>query len=106
MFGGKKNEIQYLDLALDSDAGNILPITPPGALPSTLSPTVYKTVDFLKTEAFNRTREKVEQERKGKPILWRSLISSYLLLFTVSESVILIVVLLWNSCRVSLVKGH
>lgn len=82
VFGGKKNEIQYLDLALDSDAGNILPITPPGALPSTLSPTVYKTVDFLKTEAFNRTREKVEQERKGKPILWHSLISSicYLLL--------------------------
>lgn len=28
--------------------------------------TVYKTVDFVKTEAFNRTRQEVEAEKKKK----------------------------------------
>lgn len=28
--------------------------------------TVYKTVDFIKTEAFNRTRQEVEAEKKKK----------------------------------------
>jgi len=48
--------VQYLDLDLSTPA------------PSTATPkreeepgTVYKTVDFIKTEAFNRTRQKVEE---------------------------------------------
>ncbi|KAL7305047.1 hypothetical protein TKK_0002829 [Trichogramma kaykai] len=56
----KFNDLQYLDLDLDKpDNFNnaISPVSPP-------SSTVYKTVDFLKTEAFNRTRQKVEEERK------------------------------------------
>lgn len=40
------------------------------ALPQTAqsppSNTVYKTVDFIKTEALNRTRQKVEEERNKK----------------------------------------
>lgn len=57
--GNSKNiEIQYLDLDLDSsDSGN------PSSTEITRS-TVYKEVDFVKTEAFNRTRQKVEEERK------------------------------------------
>lgn len=54
----KHIEIQYLDLDLDSsDSGN------PSSAEITRS-TVYKEVDFVKTEAFNRTRQKVEEERK------------------------------------------
>lgn len=57
--------IQYLDLDLDSDAAGGAPgplTTPPAnACPSA---TPYKTIDFLKTEAFNRTREEVEEKRK------------------------------------------
>lgn len=52
--GCSKVEIQYLD----SDSG---------ANPSTTEnarSTVYKEIDFVKTEAFNRTRQKVEEERK------------------------------------------
>lgn len=60
--GSKRlDEIQYLDL--DLDTADTLPSTPPAAQ-VTPTPTVYKTVDFLKTEAFNRTRQKVEEERK------------------------------------------
>ena len=66
--GTKKTEIQYLDLDLDSnDAGN--PSTPPASCnqapksPPAMTPTVYKTVDFLKTEAFNRTRQELEEKR-------------------------------------------
>uniref|UniRef100_A0A1B6D503 PH domain-containing protein n=1 Tax=Clastoptera arizonana TaxID=38151 RepID=A0A1B6D503_9HEMI len=66
-FGGSKrfDEIHYLDLDLDSsEACSAHPTTPPTPMPMTPSPTVYKTVDFLKTEAFNRTRQLVEEERK------------------------------------------
>ncbi|XP_015593344.1 GRB2-associated-binding protein 2 [Cephus cinctus] len=54
--------LQYLDLdleATESFASSSLPVaqSPPNT-------TVYKTVDFLKTEAFNRTRQRVEEERK------------------------------------------
>ena len=53
--------LQYLDLDLEATESFTSP-----ALPATQSPssTVYKTVDFLKTEAFNRTRQRVEEERK------------------------------------------
>ncbi|XP_046665889.1 GRB2-associated-binding protein 1 isoform X1 [Homalodisca vitripennis] len=65
----RNDEIQYLDLALGSSTSSpTLPVTPPSVEPVAPSTTVYKTVDFLKTVAFNRTREKVEQERKGKPV--------------------------------------
>lgn len=63
----RKPEIQYLDLDLDPSDQNS-PSTPPAqqtsAPKSPLPTTIYKTVDFLKTEAFNRTRQKVEEERK------------------------------------------
>ncbi|XP_014467730.1 PREDICTED: GRB2-associated-binding protein 2 isoform X1 [Dinoponera quadriceps] len=54
--------LQYLDLdleATESFSSSTLPLaqSPPNT-------TVYKTVDFLKTEAFNRTRQRVERERK------------------------------------------
>lgn len=63
----KFSEIQYLDLDLESTDSNQ---SGPGLVkkssenvhtPSTA--TVYKTVDFLKTEAFNRTRIEIEEER-------------------------------------------
>ncbi|XP_032453821.1 GRB2-associated-binding protein 2 isoform X2 [Nasonia vitripennis] len=54
--------LQYLDLDLEaSESLNNSAIQSP---PSPLATTVYKTVDFLKTEAFNRTRQRVEEERK------------------------------------------
>ncbi|XP_017879365.1 GRB2-associated-binding protein 2 isoform X2 [Ceratina calcarata] len=55
--------LQYLDLDLEATEN----FTSSLGLPQTQSPpntTVYKTVDFLKTEAFNRTRQRVEEERK------------------------------------------
>lgn len=55
-------KVQYLDLDLETKD-----FIPPITLPSTQSPpntTVYKTVDFVKTEAFNRTRQLVEEKRK------------------------------------------
>lgn len=60
----KFSEIEYLDLDLDSDVK-----TPTGGCtqPAVPSTTVYKTVDFLKTEAFNRTRQEVEEERNKLP---------------------------------------
>ncbi|PSN37264.1 hypothetical protein C0J52_17319 [Blattella germanica] len=58
-------EIQYLDLDLDCDAANggasASPKSPERSQPTS---TVYKTVDFVKTEAFNRTRQEVEKDRK------------------------------------------
>ncbi|KAL0273217.1 UNVERIFIED_CONTAM: hypothetical protein PYX00_005946 [Menopon gallinae] len=59
----KKMEIQYLDLDLNS-IENLNNTTTQPAAPTT---TVYKTVDFLKTEAFNRTRQEVEEERNKLP---------------------------------------
>ena len=69
-----QHEIQYLDLDLDSidTASSVSKAgVPNGGLvkkssenvhtPATA--TVYKTVDFLKTEAFNRTRIEIEEER-------------------------------------------
>lgn len=53
--------LQYLDLDLNvtGDNASNLPVT--HSPPST---TVYKTIDFFKTNAFNRTRQRVEEERK------------------------------------------
>ncbi|XP_011648407.1 GRB2-associated-binding protein 2 isoform X2 [Pogonomyrmex barbatus] len=54
--------LQYLDLDLKTtESFNSSTLPPAPSLPST---TVYKTVDFVKTEAFNRTRQRVEEERK------------------------------------------
>jgi hypothetical protein len=54
--------LQYLDL--DLEASESLNNTALQTPQSPLATTVYKTVDFLKTEAFNRTRQRVEEERK------------------------------------------
>ncbi|KAH0951079.1 hypothetical protein HN011_001692 [Eciton burchellii] len=54
--------LQYLDLDLEATenfSSSTLPMSQ-----SSPNTTVYKTVDFLKTEAFNRTRQRVEEERK------------------------------------------
>jgi GRB2-associated-binding protein 1 len=60
-------ELQYLDLDLEWDAASATSSTTqipksPERVQSTS--TVYKTVDFVKTEAFNRTRQEVEEVRK------------------------------------------
>jgi hypothetical protein len=60
-------EVKYLDLDLEWDAASVTSSTTqipksPERVQSTS--TVYKTVDFVKTEAFNRTRQEVEEERK------------------------------------------
>lgn len=61
-FDGSKrlDEIQYLDLDLNKADNS------PSPLPAQITPTqtVYKFVDFVKTEAMNRVRQKVEEERK------------------------------------------
>ncbi|XP_066998791.1 protein daughter of sevenless isoform X2 [Anabrus simplex] len=64
--GKRLQEIQYLDLDLESDAGGSVAPTQTPKSPERVSTTgtVYKTVDFVKTEAFNRTRQRVEEERK------------------------------------------
>ncbi|XP_014229069.1 GRB2-associated-binding protein 2-like [Trichogramma pretiosum] len=55
--------LQYLDLDLEaSDSSNNATAQPQHQAPPVS--TVYKTVDFVKTEAFNRTKQRVEQERK------------------------------------------
>lgn len=81
------SEIQYLDLDLDSDTQSQSPRTPnehihqrsgstlsnkelstntnPTSVASSGS-TVYKTVDFLKTEAFNKTRLNLENYRNSQ----------------------------------------
>ncbi|GLH13073.1 Protein daughter of sevenless [Gryllus bimaculatus] len=69
--GKRLQEIQYLDLDLDADASTSLTS---GQIPKSpervpTSGTVYKTVDFVKTQAFNRTRQKLEEERKLGPEL-------------------------------------
>ena len=51
--------LQYLDL--DLDTSNSANNCATQAIPTN---TVYKTVDFIKTDAFNRTRQKLEEERK------------------------------------------
>ncbi|XP_014209577.1 GRB2-associated-binding protein 2-like [Copidosoma floridanum] len=53
--------LQYVDLDLDTDNANSPTVQ---QQQSPLATTVYKTVDFVKTEAFNRTRQRVEEERK------------------------------------------
>jgi len=59
------DEIQYLDLDLESDSSLQSPKSPERVQHQTSS-TVYKTVDFWKTEAFNRTRLTVEECRYKK----------------------------------------
>lgn len=54
--------LQYLDLDLEASESFTSSTLPPAQSPP--NNTVYKTVDFLKTEAFNRTRQRVEEERK------------------------------------------
>ena len=66
--GGSRrlDEIQYLDLDLDTDCALQSPKSPDRGQIHQVSSTVYKTVDFLKTEAFNRTRLTVEECRSKK----------------------------------------
>ncbi|XP_065214666.1 GRB2-associated-binding protein 1-like [Planococcus citri] len=62
----KFSEIQYLDLDLDSsDSSNASGLVNKSTknVHSPATATVYKTVDFIRTEAFNRTRIEVEEER-------------------------------------------
>ena len=69
--GRQLDEIQYLDLDLiDSDSSLQSPKSPERGHHHQNHPpassTVYKTVDFIKTEAFNRTRLTVEERRSKK----------------------------------------
>ena len=60
-----ENAVQYLDLDLapGDTSFSDCPLTdrPSNRLRTGGGETVYKTVDFIKTEAFNRTRQKVEE---------------------------------------------
>uniref|UniRef100_A0A069DVK0 Putative pleckstrin similarity domain protein n=1 Tax=Panstrongylus megistus TaxID=65343 RepID=A0A069DVK0_9HEMI len=56
----KQIEIQYLDLDLDQNENTGSPVS----TTAEATATVYKEVDFVKTEAFNKTRQKVEEDRK------------------------------------------
>jgi len=59
--------LQYLDLDLERDPGSSATSTAQShKSPDRVQPpgTVYKTVDFVKTVAFNRTRQEVEEVRK------------------------------------------
>lgn len=60
----KKGEIQYLDLDLDSDPGPSQSPRSPEQRPGGSS-TVYRTVDFVKTKAFNTTRQDVEESYRS-----------------------------------------
>ncbi|XP_076319432.1 uncharacterized protein LOC143230189 isoform X2 [Tachypleus tridentatus] len=53
----REEDIQYLDLALESDSS----IQSPRSPERTATTTVYKTVDFIKTKAFNEMRQNVEE---------------------------------------------
>jgi len=53
--------VQYLDLDLPESSNQESGVS--GVPQKKQTNTVYKTVDFLKTEAFNRTRQKVEEYR-------------------------------------------
>ena len=69
----RDNAVQYLDLDLPvTDSSFVEPGNQVGSLSDRSgsmpkgprvkgAETVYKTVDFVKTEAFNRTRQKVEE---------------------------------------------
>lgn len=62
----KFSEIQYLDLDLDSGDNSSTPGLVKKSSENIHAPataTVYKTVDFIKTEAFNRTRIEIEEQR-------------------------------------------
>lgn len=71
--------ISYIDLDLppeNADGGvvgagpgqGVVSCHPKGPLPlkinGTQSTTIYRTVDFVKTNAFNRTKQKIESERE------------------------------------------
>ena len=51
----------YIDLDLSNGASS----KPPPKKPVDEKETIYKTVDFEKTDAFNRTKQVVESERYG-----------------------------------------
>ena len=65
---GFNNKLQYLDLVdLDcSVPGSARPGTPThkGHLEPPQSPTQYKEIDFVKTEALTRTKEDIEQKTR------------------------------------------
>ncbi|XP_023210626.1 GRB2-associated-binding protein 1-like [Centruroides sculpturatus] len=54
----KKEEIQYLDLDLDSDASVQSPRSPEKSSSASI---VYKKIDFVKTKVFNEMRQNVEE---------------------------------------------
>ncbi|XP_037506545.2 GRB2-associated-binding protein 1 [Rhipicephalus sanguineus] len=60
----KKGEIQYLDLDLDSDPAPAQSPRSPEQRTGGTS-TVYRTVDFVKTKAFNTTRQDVEESYRS-----------------------------------------
>lgn len=53
-----EQQVQYLDLDLPGSQTVERKVDKVGEV---VPATVYKTVDFIKTEAFNRTRQKVEE---------------------------------------------
>lgn len=61
----KKVEIQYLDLDLDSDPGPTQSPRSPEQRTGGGTGTVYRTVDFVKTKAFNTTRQDVEESYRS-----------------------------------------
>lgn len=65
------HKLEYLDLDLDNLSGKVSNLNlhqQPQARPQA-GDTVYKKVDFMKTEAFNITRNNLEKERETLPVL-------------------------------------
>lgn len=60
------HKLEYLDLDLDNKTPQFSNPTPLQPLRSPGANTVYKKVDFMKTEAFNITRNNLEKERNAR----------------------------------------
>ncbi|KAJ8911145.1 hypothetical protein NQ315_004435 [Exocentrus adspersus] len=58
------SKIEYLDLDLDSTNSNFSGSSTKAASARNQKDTVYKEVDFMKTQAFNITRNNLEKERQ------------------------------------------
>lgn len=60
-------KMQYLDLDLENSNSSFSTATPKPLPVKNQEDTVYKKVDFMKTQAFNITRNLLEKERQEPP---------------------------------------
>lgn len=60
-------KMQYLDLDLENSTSSYTANTSKPIVVKNQQDTVYKQVDFMKTQAFNITRNNLEKERQEPP---------------------------------------